>query len=117
MSPQELAQADQLIAGLNAMLGVLQQEGKMLSYEFKTKQTKIGDGKAIEWSFRTWKDAKAWDFEWQRLYPYTGDGVPMHQLQIVSWTDFQEDLNDLMLKLISRYPQIAELTQSLIINN
>lgn len=99
------------------MMNILQQEGRMLSYSFKTTPVKIGDSKAIEWSFRTWKDATGWDFEWKRVYPYTSEGVPMHQLQIVSWQDFQTDINDLVISLISRYPQLAELTQSLAKNN
>ena len=117
MTSGELKQAEDLLKAFRFMLHLLQKERKFPSYGLHFNVKTIADSQAIEWHFYTWVSSESYQFEWKRLYPYNGIGRPLHELQIISWELFQEDMNSLVLEVIGKYPQVAEMVRNLAVKN
>lgn len=110
MNSSQLGDCDQYIGVLNQVLQLLQTEGRFPSYSMKTKPVQLSPGSnAIEWRFYTWDAKTQIEFDWKRIYPHKLEGIPMHHFQVVGHDQFINDINELMLDLMAKYPAISTL--------
>lgn len=110
MDSSQLGECDDLINVLNQVLQLLQSEGRFLNYSMKTRPVQLSPGSnAIEWRFYTWDAKNKIDFDFKRIYPHKLEGVPMHHFQVVEHDQFINDVNQLTIELVTKYPAIGSL--------